>query len=216
MVYRVRMVYAKQAEEKHENQRRIWMYLFSRPLHWASWTELLESKEVNLSKRALARNLKEMQKPNADYPIVKQQRPLLLSGSTLEDLYENKGIFRGVHKAEGKKILAEWSRDYEAFAKKNNLGRIEVLTKEIDKLDNQIEKALLSENIDEANRINDQAKPLREERNKLQDKIIEYLDRPRETFYRKKMLRRIVDKHFKPPKKPGYTITSFEIEHGRK
>jgi len=167
---------------------------------------MLSSKEVHLSKRALTKNLKEMQEPNATYPIErKRQYPFLLRDSAfLEDLYENKGVCKGVHKAEGKKILAEWSRDYERFAKKNNLGRIEVLTRKIEKLDKLIESALLSGNLNEANRLNDQAKPLREERCKLNDKIFDYFDQPKETFYKKKMLRRIVDRDFKP--KQGYSI----------
>jgi len=167
---------------------------------------MLSSKEIHLSKRALAKNLKEMQEPNAAYPIErKRQRPFLLRNSPfLEDLCENKGVCEGVHKVEAKKILAEWSRDYKRFARKNNLGRIEVLTEEIKQLDKQLESALLSGDLNEVKHLNVQAKPLREERYKLSEKMIEYLDKPKETFYKKKMLRRIVDREFKP--RQGYSI----------
>jgi len=216
------MVYPEQKKEKRENQRRIWFYILSKPMHWASWTDLLEARKIGLSKRALSRNLNAMLKPDVEFPLVKQQRPFdpyalredwgkskrrkRRTGSLLDDLYANTGIFKGVHKREGKKILAKQREVFERFARKNNLQRIEVLTKVIEKLDSRIETALLSQNLTEANELDRRERVLKEERYKLQQKIIEYLDRPRETFYRKKALRRILDSHFKPPKKPGYSV----------
>jgi len=81
------MVYfSRQSKRKRESQRRIWEFIFSKPNlfepgknePWASFTDLLDG--TGLSRRALSRNLKEMLKPDAEFPLVKTKRLEVYSG----------------------------------------------------------------------------------------------------------------------------------------
>lgn len=59
-----------------DNQRKIYNHIFSRPYHWASWSDLFKAKdEIGLSRGVLSSNLKKMLKTDAEFPLVKTKRP---------------------------------------------------------------------------------------------------------------------------------------------
>ena len=81
------MVYfSRQLKRKRESQRRIWEFILlkSNPFEpdknepWASFADLLNG--TGLSRRALSRNLKEMLKPDAEFPLIKTNRLEVYSG----------------------------------------------------------------------------------------------------------------------------------------
>jgi len=185
------MVYSKQALKKRVSQRRIYYYILRKPNHWASFKELTKAKEIDRCRRTISKALKEMLKPDAEYPLVRAKRPfdpyglrkdwknwrpgMQRTGSILDDLYRGRGLFKGVLKPDAQRSL----RLLRARAQR-------YLQPPIDLTDEETRKT-------------------------FENKVC-----GGEPFYYKKELRKILDKYYKQFQRFGYSAMVFEIEHGRK
>lgn len=222
------MVYTKRLKAKRRSQRRIYNYLLAKYDHWASWTEL--RKKTGLARESLSRNLKEMLKPDAEFPLVKVKRPFdpyalrkewqkqgeewrrtgkepQRTGSIFEDLIEGRGPFKGVLKKKADVIKARIEQRFNQYVDDP------IIRQEVERDLTLSERKLKKEN------------PELYERIVRTEIVIRYSDRllGSETFYRKKekdrKIRQILKQFDRLGYRPrGYTPMEMvrRVQHGSK